>query len=175
MKHVLLAASVVLVACRLGLAGDVDRHVRWRASEAAGAKQPVGWLVREAVVMVSTPPERLATDSPQDKAAEVFESLYGADVARVTKTRDKTDDVDFAKRLLATARQEAAGKPALVTVLCEKAADLAGPREGVGVRRAHRRGLRGTVRPRARHREGGSRRVPDRVPVGPGRGRTGGR
>ena len=61
-----------------------------------------------------------------DKATEVFESLFGADVARVKKTRDGQDDIDLAKRLLETARQDAAGKPALVTVLCRKAADLAG-------------------------------------------------
>jgi len=59
------------------------------------------------------------------EAAQVFDSLYGADVARVAKTRDAKDDIDLAKRLLDTARQDAAGKPALVAVLCEKAADLA--------------------------------------------------
>ena len=60
------------------------------------------------------------------EAAQVFESLYGADVARVARTRDAKDDIDLAKRLLATARGDAANKPALVAVLCEKAADLAG-------------------------------------------------
>jgi len=60
------------------------------------------------------------------EAAKVFESLYGADVARVAKTRDAKDDIDLAKRLLDTARQDAANKPALVAVLCEKAADLGG-------------------------------------------------
>jgi len=60
------------------------------------------------------------------EAGQVFESLFGADVARVAKTRDAKDDIDLAKRLLDTARQEAANKPALVAVLCEKAAGLAG-------------------------------------------------
>jgi len=60
------------------------------------------------------------------KAAQVFESLYGADVKRVAKTRDAKDDIDLAKRLLDTARRDAANKPALVAVLCEKAAGLAG-------------------------------------------------
>ena len=61
----------------------------------------------------------------EEKAAEVFASLFGADVARVAKTRDAADDIDLAKRLLDTARGAAAGKPALVAVLCEKAFDLA--------------------------------------------------
>jgi len=56
-------------------------------------------------------------------AEALFESLYGADVAKVTRTRDKADDVALAARLL-----EAAGgrdiQPALAAVLCRKAIDL---------------------------------------------------
>jgi len=65
------------------------------------------------------------TSAEAEKAAKVFESLFGADAARVAKTRDARDDIDLAKRLLDTARGDAAGNPALVAVLCEKAFDLA--------------------------------------------------
>jgi len=61
----------------------------------------------------------------EDKAAALLNSLFGADLARVATTPDRKDDVELAKRLLDAARQDGAGKPALVAVLCEKAADLA--------------------------------------------------
>ena len=60
-----------------------------------------------------------------DKAAEVFESLYGAKVKAVRATRDAGDDIELAAGLLATAK-EATNQPGFLTVLCEKAADLAG-------------------------------------------------
>ena len=60
-----------------------------------------------------------------DKAAEVFESLYGAKVKAVKATRDAGDDIELAARLLAAAK-EAANQPGFLAVLCEKAADLAG-------------------------------------------------
>ncbi len=60
-----------------------------------------------------------------DKAAEVFESLYGAKVKAVKATRDAGDDVELAARLLAAAK-EATKQPGFLAVLCEKAADLAG-------------------------------------------------
>ena len=59
-----------------------------------------------------------------EKAAETFNALYGADLARVRKTGDARDDAELAVRLLAAAKR-AADQPALVTVLCEKAYDLA--------------------------------------------------
>ena len=61
-----------------------------------------------------------------DQAAQAFESLYGSDVKRVRATREAADDIELAARLLAAAK-EATGQPTLLTVLCEKAADLAGP------------------------------------------------
>lgn len=61
----------------------------------------------------------------EDKATALLNSLFGSDVERVAKTRDKKDDVDLARRLLDAARQDGAGKPALVAVLCEKAVELA--------------------------------------------------
>ncbi|HUU92765.1 MAG TPA: hypothetical protein VM238_16355, partial [Phycisphaerae bacterium] len=67
----------------------------------------------------------LFADEAEDKAVALFNSLFGSDIERVTKTRDRTDDVELAQRLLEAARQDSAGKPALVVVLCEKAAELA--------------------------------------------------
>ena len=59
-----------------------------------------------------------------DEATETFNSLYGADLARVRGTGDTRDDVELAVRLLAAAKR-AADQPALVAVLCERACDLA--------------------------------------------------
>ncbi|KPJ74918.1 MAG: hypothetical protein AMS14_04570 [Planctomycetes bacterium DG_20] len=59
-----------------------------------------------------------------DEATETFNSLYGADLARVRETGDARDDVELAARLLAAAKK-AADQPALLAVLCEKACDLA--------------------------------------------------
>ena len=61
-----------------------------------------------------------------DQAAQAFESLYGSDVKRVRATRGPADDIELAARLLAAAK-EATGQPAFLAVLCEKAAELAGP------------------------------------------------
>jgi hypothetical protein len=63
--------------------------------------------------------------APDDaaKAAEVFQSLYGEDLKRVAATRDAADDVALAARLLEAA-QAAETQPALLALLCEKAADL---------------------------------------------------
>jgi len=75
------------------------------------------------VLLAAAAPGLCATEA-EEKAAEVFESLFGADVARVARTRDAADDIALAKRLLDTAKGDAADKPALVAVLCEKAYDL---------------------------------------------------
>jgi uncharacterized protein (DUF1697 family) len=56
-------------------------------------------------------------------AETMFESLYGSDVETVTRTRDKTDDVALAARLLETARGEDV-QPALAAVLAEHAVTL---------------------------------------------------
>ena len=63
--------------------------------------------------------------APDDaaKAAEVFQSLYGEDLKRVAATRDAADDVALAAKLLEAA-QAAGTQPALLALLCEKAADL---------------------------------------------------
>ncbi len=70
-------------------------------------------------------PIRVRTSDEADKAAEVFESLYGAKVKAVKATRDAGDDIELAARLLAAAK-EATKQPGFLAVLCEKAADLAG-------------------------------------------------
>ena len=59
------------------------------------------------------------------KAAEAFESLYGKEFKRVKATADVADDVHLAKRLLAVSG-EAKGQPEFLTMLCEKACELAG-------------------------------------------------
>jgi len=59
-----------------------------------------------------------------EKAAQVFETLYGQDVARVRGTAETADDAALAVRLLAAARKSA-DQPALLAVLCEKAYGLA--------------------------------------------------
>ncbi|MFO8015356.1 MAG: hypothetical protein R6X20_18900, partial [Phycisphaerae bacterium] len=59
----------------------------------------------------------------REEAEATFESLYAGDVAKVTRTRDKTDDVALAARLLETARGEDV-RPALAAVLAEHAVTL---------------------------------------------------
>jgi len=59
-----------------------------------------------------------------DKAAEAFESVYGADLKRVKATSDFRDDLDLATRLFAAAK-EAMGQPEFLAILCGKASELA--------------------------------------------------
>ena len=58
------------------------------------------------------------------KAAEVFQSLYGADLERARASRDSKDDLELASRIL-TGAKESVSQPARVTVLCEKVCELA--------------------------------------------------
>ncbi len=62
-----------------------------------------------------------ADDSEQ--AAETFNALFGADLARVRKTGDARDDAALAARLLETAKK-ATDQPAFLALVCETAADL---------------------------------------------------
>jgi hypothetical protein len=66
------------------------------------------------------------TESAEEaaKAAEAFQSLYGADLQRVKATRDLKDDIELAARLLDAAKSMA-NQPAMLTVLCERACELA--------------------------------------------------
>ena len=59
-----------------------------------------------------------------DRAAEAFESVYGAELKRVKATADAGDDLELAARLLAAAKK-AADQPAFLMILCERACDLA--------------------------------------------------
>jgi len=67
-----------------------------------------------------------AADQKAAEAAKVFESLYGADFKRVRATRDPKDDLELAQRLLAAAKDNT-NQPEFLTILCDKAADLASP------------------------------------------------
>ena len=62
-------------------------------------------------------------DDPE-KAAEAFQSLYGADLARVRESSETRDDLELAARLLETARKST-DQPAFLAILCQTAADLA--------------------------------------------------
>jgi hypothetical protein len=59
-----------------------------------------------------------------EKAAHAFQSLYGDELKRIAATRDVTDDLALAAKLLEAARA-AESQPALLAVLCEKCFDLA--------------------------------------------------
>jgi len=66
----------------------------------------------------------LAHAAGTDEVIEAFNALYAADLARVRGTGDTRDDVELAARLLAAAKRATDQAPFL-TVLCEKAHDLA--------------------------------------------------
>jgi hypothetical protein len=68
-------------------------------------------------------PATAAPAQETDKAQQVFQSLYGEEVKRVAATRDRTDDVELAQRLLAAARK-ADATPDLQALLCENACQL---------------------------------------------------
>jgi len=58
-----------------------------------------------------------------EKAAETFNALFGADLARVRKTGDSRDDAALAARLLETATK-ATDQPAFLALVCETVANL---------------------------------------------------
>ena len=58
-----------------------------------------------------------------DPAAETFQSLFGADLARVKATREVKDDLELAARLVSAAK-DAKSQPPLVALMCEKAYEL---------------------------------------------------
>ena len=58
-----------------------------------------------------------------DKAAQAFESVYGADLKRVKGTAATGDDLELAGRLLAAAKRTT-DQPAFLAILCERACDL---------------------------------------------------
>jgi hypothetical protein len=77
------------------------------------------------LVSVTTSLAIAATDDDARKAADAFQALFGADVARVKGTPLPADDVELAVRLVETARRSA-DQPALVAVMCDRAYDLGG-------------------------------------------------
>jgi tetratricopeptide (TPR) repeat protein len=66
-----------------------------------------------------------AAPAPQDDKdpQRLFDSLYGADLVRVTTTTDKTDDVALARQMLGGARAMK-GRPELLALICEKVHEL---------------------------------------------------
>jgi len=59
-----------------------------------------------------------------DEAADTFNKLYGEDLKRVAATPSPADDVALAKQMLEDAKKSA-DQPAFLTLLCEKAYELA--------------------------------------------------
>ncbi|MCX5685514.1 MAG: hypothetical protein NT049_17800 [Planctomycetota bacterium] len=59
-----------------------------------------------------------------DEAADTFNKLFGEDLKRVEATPTPADDVALAKQLLEAA-EKAANQPVFLTLLCEKAYELA--------------------------------------------------
>jgi len=59
-----------------------------------------------------------------DEAADTFDKLYGEDIKRVAATPSAADDLALAKQLLEAAKQ-VTGQTAFLTLLCEKAQELA--------------------------------------------------
>jgi formylglycine-generating enzyme required for sulfatase activity len=59
-----------------------------------------------------------------DEAADTFNKLYGQDLRRVVATPQPADDVALAKQMLEDAKK-AGDQPAFLTLLCEKAYELA--------------------------------------------------
>ena len=65
-----------------------------------------------------------AATAEAEKAAQVFQSLYGDELNRVAATRDVADDLLLAAKLL-DATRAVESQPALLAILCEEAFDLA--------------------------------------------------
>jgi hypothetical protein len=66
------------------------------------------------------------------KAREVFNALYGADLDRVRRTGEWSDDLDLARRMVDAARAQAADQPEFLTVLCDTVYDLSAERKPDG-------------------------------------------
>ncbi len=75
-------------------------------------------LVAAAILLLSVVP------ALADEAADTFDKLYGDDLKRVAATPAAADDLALARQLLEAARQ-VTHQPALLTLLCERAHELA--------------------------------------------------
>ena len=84
------------------------------------------WLRVMIIAFVLAAP---ALAAPADEALQAFNSLYGEEMKRVLATPDTADDVQLAAKLLEAAKS-VTGQPALLAVLCEKAAEIGKPAAG---------------------------------------------
>jgi len=84
------------------------------------------WLRLTTLSLVFAAP---ALATPEDEALQAFNSLYGEEMKRSLATPDTADDVALAAKLLEAAKS-ITGQPALLAVLCEKAAELGKPTAG---------------------------------------------
>ena len=84
----------------------------------------LGFVLRLSIIVIAFTSPALA--APEDEALQAFNSLYGEEVKRVLATPDTADDVALAGKLFEAAKT-VTSQPALLAVLCEKAADLGKP------------------------------------------------
>ena len=81
----------------------------------------IGFCLRFSIIALAFAAPALA--APEDEALQAFNSLYGEEVKRALATPDTADDAALADKLLEAAKS-VSGQPALMAVLCEKAAEL---------------------------------------------------
>jgi len=84
----------------------------------------LGWFLAACLLFLPAATAATGGEVPvAEKAAEVFESLYGKQVRQVTASADRNDDAALAGKLLEAARA-AEATPGLLDVLCENAYTL---------------------------------------------------
>jgi hypothetical protein len=81
----------------------------------------LSFFLRFTIITMALAAPALA--APEDEALQAFNSLYGEEVKRALATPDTADDAALAGKLLEAANS-VSGQPALMAVLCEKAAEL---------------------------------------------------
>jgi hypothetical protein len=92
------------------------------AVKMASAAPPASTFATTSPAPASTP-----TAAPETQAAQAaFNAAFAADLARVKASRDPKESLELAGRMLATAK-ETQTQVAFLTLLCEKAYDLAVP------------------------------------------------
>jgi len=106
----------------------VSMRQRIRYWEPAAFCGLISFMALTVLGLIGTPAMAVEADAAAkeeaEKAAQVFQSLYGEELKRVAATRDVGDDLALAAKLLGAARA-AESQPALLAVLCEKSFDLA--------------------------------------------------
>ena len=84
----------------------------------------LGWFLVACLLFLPAATAAAGEEVPAaEKAAEIFESLYGKQVRQVTASADRNDDAALAGKLLEAARA-AEATPGLLGVLCENAYTL---------------------------------------------------